>query len=191
MIKIAITGNIACGKSVAFDVIKSEGFSIVDCDDMVKDLYKNSDFINDLKKTFPEIILNETVNTKLLSEKLFSDINFKQSYENFIYPKIKVKILEFLNQNKGEKVVFVVIPLLFEAGFENLFDKIVFISAKEEIRKTRLVSRKSMLSDIADKVISSQQKEEEKISKSDYVIKNNAALEEFKCDIKKLLNNLI
>ena len=191
MIKIAITGNIACGKSVAFDVIKSEGFSIVDCDDMVKDLYKNSDFIKTLKNEFPEIILNESVNTKLLSEKLFSDINFKQSYENFIYPKIKVKFLEFLNQNKGEKVVFVVIPLLFEAGFENLFDKIVFISAKEEIRKTRLVSRKSMLSDIADKVISSQQKEEEKIPKSDYVIKNNAALEEFKCDIKKLLNNLI
>ena len=191
MVKFAITGNIACGKSVALEVIKSFGYQAIDCDDIVKDLYKNYDFIQEIKKEFPEIVFNECINLKLLREKLFNNKEFKQSYEKFIFPEIKTQILEYFKKNTDKKFVFVVVPLLFEAGFENLFDKIVFISSEEKTRKSRLISRKSMLSDIAEIVISSQQKEETKIPKCDYVIKNNGTLEEFKNAVNKFLNNII
>ena len=208
MKKIGITGNIACGKSTAYEIIKSEDFSIIDCDDIVKKLYSGADFIFETAKIFPQIITDNKINLKILSELIFSDKDFKSAYENFIFPKVREKIIEFFKENliksqptdvtlnsfqglENKHYTFVVVPLLFEAGYENLFDKIIFISSNENIRKERLIARNSRLSNIADKVINSQIPEEEKIKKSDYVIKNNGTLEEFKNAVEKLINDII
>ena len=211
MIKIGITGNIACGKSVAYDIIKSLGYCIVDCDDIVKELYNNIDFIAEVANIFPQIISENRINLKILSGLMFSDKQFKKSFESLIFPKVREKIIEYFentlkNLNKRQDVtlnsfqsliksseikIFVIVPLLFEAGFEDLFEKIIFIQADENIRYERLIARNSMLSDIAEKVIKSQISEEEKIPKCDYIIKNNDTLEEFKSVVEKLLNNFI
>ena len=190
MIKIGITGNIACGKSIAFEVIKSAGYAIIDCDDIVKDLYKDNSYIEKVAEKFPVIITDEKIDLKKLSDLIFSDNDFKEKYESFIFPKVKEKILEFFEENKGFENVFVIVPLLFEAGFECLFDKIIFISADENIRRERLIVRNSILSNMVDKVIKTQIPEEDKIKKCDYIINNNATIEVFKSVIITFLNNI-
>lgn len=190
MIKIGITGNIACGKSTAYETIKSAGYPVIDADDIVKGIYKDNLFIEELSAKFPMIISCGKINIEKLSNLLFADSKFKENYEAFIFPKVKEKIIEFLKKNNNEKT-FVIAPLLFEAGFENMFDKIIFISADENIRKERLIARKSQLSEIADKVIKNQIPEEEKIPRCDFVIKNNGTLEEFKDAVIIFLNNTV
>ena len=188
MIKIGITGNIACGKSTAYEIIKSAGYPVIDADDIVKEIYKDNLFIEELLAKFPMIIFGGKIDIKKLSNLLFTDKEFKENYEAFIFPKVKEKIIEFFDKNNNEKI-FVIAPLIFEAGFENMFDKIIFISADENIRRERLIARKSMLSDTADTVIKSQMSEEEKIPRCDYVIKNNGTLDEFKDAVMKILEN--
>ena len=190
MIKIGITGNIACGKTTAYKIIKSAEHTIIDADDIVKELYKNNLFIEELSKKFTMIISDGKINFKILSGLLFTDKDFKEKYEAFIFPKVKEKIIEFFEANKNTKKVFVIVPLLFEAKMKDIFDNIIFISADENIRRKRLISRNSMLSNIADKVIKSQISEEEKIPHSDYIIKNNGTIEEFKNAVNILLNNI-
>ena len=188
MKKIGITGYIACGKSTSYEIIKSDGFPIIDCDDIVKGFYNNNIFISETAKIFPQIIINNKIDLKILSKLIFLDKNFKEDFEKFIFPKVKEKIIEFFDKTYTVRdVAFVIAPLLFEAGFENMFDKIIFISSDENIRKERLISRNSMLSDMADNVIKLQMKEEEKIPKCDYVIKNNTTIEDFKCSIKNFI----
>lgn len=188
MIKYGITGNIACGKSVAFQIIKESGLPIIDCDDIVKELYTDDLCAAKIKKEFPQIIENNKINLKILSNLLFNDINFKKKYEAFIFPKVKEKIKEFYELKNKEEKTFVIAPLLFEAGFEDLFDKIIFISAEKEIRKERLIKRNSILSLMAERVINAQFSEEEKNKMCDYVIKNNGTLEEFKNAVINMLN---
>ena len=180
MIKIGITGNIACGKSTAFEILKAYDYSVIDCDDIIKELYSNIDFIIQVQKIFPQIISDKKINLKELSNRLFTDSDFKKKYEEFIFPKVKKEINNYFDKNMHNDKVFVIAPLLYEANFETLFDKIIFISAEENIRKQRLISRGSLLSNIAEKVINAQQDEKEKISRSDYVIKNNGTLSEFR-----------
>ena len=194
MKKIGITGNIACGKSISYEIIKTEGYPIIDCDDIVKSFYNNNIFISEMAKEFPQIIIHNKIDLKILSELIFSDKNFKDDFEKFIFPKVREEIIDFFEKCRVRRLthlpfdkIFVIVPLLFEAGFEDLFDKIIFISSDENIRKERLISRNSMLSDMADNVIKLQMKEEEKIPKCDYVIKNNTTIEDFNCSIKKLI----
>ena len=200
MIKIGITGNIACGKSTASEIIKSAGYPIIDCDDIVKELYCNKLFVEQAEKEFPSIISKGKINPKKLSGLLFTDSNFKVKYEAFIFPKVKEKILDFFENSQSagrthepdnKNIIFVIAPMLFEAGIGDMFDKIIFISADENIRKERLISRKSMLSEIADKVIKSQISEEEKIPRCDFVIENNGTLEEFRNAVNEILNDII
>ena len=190
MIKIGITGNIACGKSTAFEILKAYDYSVIDCDDIIKELYSNIDFIIQVQKIFPQIISDKKINLKELSNRLFTDSDFKKKYEEFIFPKVKKEINNYFDKNMHNDKVFVIVPLLYEAKFETLFDKIIFISAEENIRKQRLISRGSLLSNMAEKVINAQRDEKEKISRSDYVIKNNGTLSEFRHAVNLTLKKL-
>ena len=190
MEKIAITGNIACGKSCAFDIIKNLGYPIIDSDDIVNSLYEDGSVIKEIEKSLPEIIFGNKINKKALSELLFSDKKKKEEFENFLYPIVLEKIDEFFEECKSENICFVIVPLLFEAGFEKYFDKIVLITADDKIRKDRLIERKSILSCCADKVMTAQIPQNKKAERSDFVIENNGTKEEFKIAIEKLLNIL-
>lgn len=190
MLKIAITGNIACGKSLAFNFIKKLGYPVIDCDDIIKDLYSKTSVITDISKKFPYLVNNNSINLRVLSKMIFSDKKFKKDFENIIFPLVKNEILKFFNDFNDKKKVFVIVPLLFESGFDKLFDIIIFISASEDTRLKRLTERNSRLSILAKDVIKAQMPEEVKIKKSDYVIVNNDTIEKFKNDIKNVIELL-
>ena len=86
-----------------------------------------------------------------------------------------------------EKVVFISVPQLFESGFETLFDKIIFVSAKENIRLERLMKRNNLTEEEALKRISAQMSEQEKISKCDLIVYNNDGIKNLEESIKKIL----
>ena len=190
MIKFAITGNIASGKSYAYKIIKESGYSIIDCDDIVNKLYRKKCIIEKICKIFPEVITNKKIDKKKLCDILFKSGKTKKDFEKFLYPYVLEYIKLFFEKNKKDKYLFVIVPMLFESGFEKYFDKIILIKADEDIRKKRLLHRNSLLSDYAKAVIKFQISEEKKISKCDYVIENNGSLESFKTSIENFLTNI-
>jgi len=194
MIRTAIAGNIASGKSQVENILINCGFKVIDSDVVNQNLlYSDKIVINQIKSVFGTEIFDEKgkISKKKLGEIVFNSPEKKYLLENILHTKIYEEINRFFEKNKEEKVVFASIPLLFEVNWEKNFDKIIFISADENLRLERLMKRNNFSYDEAVKRINSQQNEEEKIKKSDFVIYNNSDLKELKKSVFDVIEKLI
>ncbi len=195
MIKVAIAGNIACGKSTVEQIILDFGYKVIDTDKVNHYILNNdSSAINEIKQTFKtDDILDENANIsrEKLGKVVFSSMEKKVQLEEILHKRIFDKVNDFFLENNNEKVVFVSIPLLFESKKEKLFDKIIFISADEETRLKRLMKRNNYSEEYARIRINSQEKEDEKILKSDYVVYNNSDLDGLKKQVEKIIKYII
>ena len=81
--------------------------------------------------------------------------------------------------------------MLFEAHFEDMFDKSILVMTDDEIRLKRLMKRNNLSKEDAQLRIDSQMPQEEKVKKVDYVIKNNTSLKNVEIEIEKVLNQLL
>lgn len=193
MIKVAIVGNIASGKSQVEKILLDLGYKVADTDKINHEILKTDiETINEIKNTFSndDILENDTISREKLGKIVFSNKEKKEKLESILHKRIYKKVEEFFNKNANEKVVFVSIPLLFETKQEKTFDKIIFISADKETRLKRLIERNNYTKEYALTRINSQIDEEEKLKKSDYVIYNNSGLNELETSIKDILSNL-
>lgn len=179
MIKIAITGNIASGKSTVEKIIESNGYKVYDTDKIAHEILANS---TEVKEIFG------TVDRTVLAKIVFTNKEKLQLLESIIHPQVKNKILEiFKDENK---IVFISVPQLFETGFDKLFDKIIYVTAKDEIRKERLIKRNSLTPEEAQTRIKAQNNEG-KAEKSDYIIENDEDFESLTKQVETLLSILI
>ncbi len=186
MIKFALCGNIASGKSTVQKFLEDKGYKVLDTDCVAHELLtvKNTELLNEFEKY--DVFENGEFSREKLGKLVFSDPIQKKKLENILHPQIRDEIKKFFEQNKNEKYLFVGIPLLFEANMTDLFDKIIFVYTDDEIRLKRLLLRNGYTLDYAKARITSQMRQEEKAQKSDYVINNNGSLEELYHQLIKL-----
>ena len=187
MLKVAIVGNIASGKSTVENIIREKGYTVYDSDKISHDILAGSFAV---RKMFAEddILTDGQIDRKKLAKIVFNDREKMKLLELILHPQIGTELLKIFQGE--EKVVFVSVPQLFEANFQTLFDKIIFINTDENIRLERLMSRNNMSEEDAWKRINAQVKAEEKIPKSDFVIDNNSSLENLREQIEKVLSNI-
>lgn len=194
MIKVAIVGNIASGKSQVEKILLGFGYKVIDTDKIAHELLENDiNTISEIKSVFvdDDIYTDEKISRDKLGKVVFNNTSKKQKLESIMHRKIFDKVEEFFIENSFEKVVFVAIPLLFETNQEKTFDKIIFISADEELRLKRLIQRNNYSEEYAKQRINSQLVEQEKIKKSDFVIYNNSDLQALKHNVEDVLNSLL
>lgn len=184
MLKFAITGNIASGKSLAESVI-STYYPVYDSDKLAHDVL---DTIDDFYGY--EVFTDGKVDRKKLGALVFNNRDLRKKLEGIVHPLVKEKILEIFNENKEQQYVFVSVPLLYEAGFETLFDKVIFIRIDENIQLQRLITRNNLSKEDALLRINSQMPQEEKAKRADFVFDNNSSKKEFRNVILEFLNSL-
>ena len=127
MISIAIVGNIASGKSTVENVLRKKGYKVFDSDIIAHEVLEDlSEKIIEAFKDY-DILENGRIFRQKLGALVFDDKNLKEKLENIVHPEIKDRLKKIFEENKLEKYIFVSIPLLFEVGWRNLFDKILFI----------------------------------------------------------------
>ena len=111
MLKIAITGNIASGKTTVENIIKKAGYVVFDTDKIAHEILANS---TEVKNTFG------TDNRKEIAKIVFSDSNKLKILESIIHPLVKKKLEEIFLLEYS--IVFISVPQLFEAKFDKMFD---------------------------------------------------------------------
>lgn len=141
-IKIAITGGIGSGKSEVCSYIKSVGYSVFSCDEIYSELLNNGVFDRDLKIHFGEQIFNDgKLNKAKLANIVFGSKEELKKLDEITHPKILDCAFEKM---KAHKLSFLEVPLLFENGFEELFDGVIVVLRDLNDRITSTVKRDSI-----------------------------------------------
>lgn len=190
MIRVALVGNIASGKSTVDMFLQKQGYLVLDTDKVCHCLLENNADVVRAFSSYDILDENQNISREKLGKVVFSDKNLKTTLENILHPQIRQKILEFFENNKYEKIVFVAIPLLFEANMQDLFDKILFVYTNDSIRLKRLISRNNYSEEYAKIRLKSQLSQDEKIKKADYVIYNNSTKDELEKEVVKVLEQI-
>ncbi len=172
--KVAITGNIGSGKSLVCKIFNHIGINTFHSDEETKKLY----FLPEIKKEIinhfgEEVYFSDgSLNKKLLSYHLFQNKEALQFIEDLLYPKLNQVFDEWCERQTSGFVLFES-AILFEKNFDKQFDKIIFVSAPEEVRLRRAMLRDNCDEENVRSRMRLQWDEETKISKSDYVINND------------------
>ena len=180
MKRVGITGNIGSGKSYVCKMFERLGIPVFYSDDETKKLYLIPSVKEQIIKRFGEEVYFEdgTLNRKLLSYHLFKNEEAMKFIESVLYPVLNQHFDEWCEQQTSPYVLYES-AILFEKNYGKYFDKIIFVSAPEDIRLQRVMKRDDCTEENVRSRMRLQMSEETKISKADFVIYNdgNKALE--------------
>ena len=191
ILNIGITGSIACGKSTVSNYLKDKGYTIIDADKLGHTALTSDEVREKLEKSFGlRIIENNEISREKLGKLVFGNEENLKILNSIVHPYIRKQILQLQEKHSDERLVFLDIALLFEAGFEDLVEKIIVVHINEKEQLTRLMNRNSLSSEAAMNRIKSQMSSKDKSKLGDYVINNSNTKEETYGQIDLILDEL-
>tara|TARA_B100000965_G_scaffold389866_1_gene396083 strand:+ start:79 stop:693 length:615 start_codon:yes stop_codon:yes gene_type:complete len=178
--RIGLTGGIATGKTTIANYIKKYSeIPILDADHFSKELIQPSNKgYNAVLDYFGHQIIDDSssekeINRELLKKIIFDNSKHREFIQNLLHPLIKEKMIEKCNQLEKNKILLLVVPLLFEAKFTDLCTEIWLVKCPKAIQKQRLMKRNMISDNEAEKIINIQQSFEEKSKFSDVILDNS------------------
>ena len=176
---IGITGSIACGKSTVSNYLKEKGYTIIDADKLGHIALTSDEVKEKLKKSFGLTILeNNEIRREKQGKLVFGNDENLKILNSIVHPYIRKIILQLQENHRDERFVFLDIALLFEAGLEDLVEKIIVVHVDEKIQLARLMSRNALSKEQAMFRIESQMSSKDKSILGNYVIDNVGTKEE-------------
>ena len=189
MIRIAVVGDIGCGKS---HIAKLFGLPVFNADKEVGKLYKKSKrCYSKLKKALPKYEISFPINKNTLTKAILENNYNIRKIVGIVHPEIRIKMNEFIKKNKSKKAIVLDIPLLMENKINKKNDILVFVEAnKTEILK-RLKRRVNFNKKVYKKFKKLQLSLEMKKKKSSFLIKNNFNNQLAKKNVKIVLDKIL
>lgn len=190
MLKVAITGNIASGKSAVEKILKEMDYPFLDTDKVAHKILEENAQIPESFREFDILNNDGTVSREKLGKIVFADKTQLKKLESIIHPLVKTEISAFFEQNKQRNLAFVGIPQLFESNMQELFDRIVLIYCEDKIRLERLLQRNNYSVEYAKTRLNAQIPQDKKKELCDYTINNSGTLDDLSLNVRNLLKVL-
>lgn len=187
MLKVGLTGGVACGKSTVGEMFVARGAKLIKADEIAHQLMRPGQPVyREVVKHFGPGIVQEdgNINRQELAKLAFGDGRVEE-LNRIVHPGV-IAHQERWMKEEGERhrdaVVIVEAALIMEAGVQKRFDKIVMVTCRPEQKIARFAARQSMSEGPARAEVERRQKaqlpDEEKIRAADYVIDNSGSREE-------------
>ena len=185
--KIALTGGIGSGKSIALDYAKSLGYKTISCDKISREIYRDDNLKAEIKKEFGDAVFSSDgkVVRKRLAKAVFGDSQKVAKLNALTHPVIVNKMIGQMNSSKRDCVVEV--PLLFESGIEKLFDQVIVVMRDECDRVKAVSMRDGITANEVQKRIKNQYNYAKIDKNAHTLIYNDGTVEEFKVKVKDAL----
>jgi dephospho-CoA kinase len=180
--RVALTGNIASGKSAVAEEWSRLGAHIIDADVLARRAVDpGTRALHIIGQEFGDaVIADGELDRAALGRIVFHDERKRRLLESIVHPEVERLRSEAEAQAaaRGAAIVVHVIPLLFETGLETQFDAVVLVAAPEALRLQRLIATRSLTEHDARAMIDAQQPVSAKRARADHVIENDATLED-------------
>jgi len=170
-IKIALTGGIGTGKTYISKHFLDIGIPVFYADDEAKKLYASEKILDFFADKYGELFFTDKkLDLSKLTAFVFKNPENRKKIEAFIHPLVMQKFEEWATQQTSN-IVMMESAIIFEAGLETFFDKIIAVDAPLDVRINRIKKRNSHLSeeDILQR-INTQISQEEKCKHADIVV---------------------
>lgn len=192
MIVVGITGVLGSGKSTVARFISEFGYQIIDLDAIAHSLLDLEEVRGQIVKAFGKDILQEgNVDRKKLAEKVFNDEKSLRKLEEILHPKVIKEMQKRIDElkAKGEEIVFVDGPLIFEAGVEKMFDRIVVVYSDENQIIERMRKR-GMEEEEVKARLKNQLPIQDKLRRAHHVIFNTGGKENLKSEVERFIKKV-
>ena len=192
--RIGLTGGIASGKTTIANYInKIKNITLLDADQYSKELTAPG------KEPYKQIILRfgqsitkksspeKEINRSLLKKIIFDSPEKRIWLENYLHPLIKEKFIQDFEKYKEQKTLLLIIPLLFEAQFQDLCTEIWVVKCSKKTQLNRLINRDKINEKEAKKIISTQMDFSNRINEVNLILNNEDNKYIWKKQIKELI----
>ena len=183
MLNVALTGNIAAGKSTVVELFRHWGATIIDADELVREVQApGSPVLAAIAKRFGSDVIQSdgSLDRAALRAKVMGDEAALAKLNALVHPAVQRRREALLDEawKRGDRIVVNDIPLLFEALDPRQFDVVVLVDAPVPLRHARLRALRGLSAQEADQMLAAQMPSAKKRKASDFVIDNEGDLAE-------------
>ena len=194
---IGLTGGLGTGKTTVLKLFKNSGAYTIDADKLVHQILKKPSTIKKLAAIIGKGILIERaaktfINKKRMADIIFNDVQKRKSVEKLIHPEVMKAAKDFKTKilaKKSDAIIVFEVPLLLEAGYEKIFDKIIVVYCSKKIAVNRVLrhglSRKRALQRMRAQLPISRKK-----AAADFLINNNLSISNTKSQVKEIFKKI-
>ncbi|HTH65041.1 MAG TPA: dephospho-CoA kinase [Gemmatimonadales bacterium] len=195
MLNVALTGNVAAGKSTVAKCFRHWGATIIDADELVHEVQApGSPVLGAIVRRFgPEMLLPDgSLDRAALRNRVMGDAAARRTLESLVHPAVQRRRETLLDAawKRGDKIVVNDIPLLFEALDPAQFDVVVFVDAPPTVRRTRLRALRGLQDEEADQLLAAQAPADRKRKRSDFVIDNDGSFDDLERRAREVYEEL-
>ena len=189
---VGLTGGISSGKSTVSSYFKQLEIPVIDADEVARKVVEpNSQGAIEIRKAFGSDVFEEdgSLNRQKLGALIFSNAENRQKLDDLLQPLIKIMILDEIEEyrQKGETMIVLDLPLLFEKRYEELCEEIIVVYIPKELQLERLMKRNQYTKQEALSRIDSQLSIEEKRKRATVLLDNQGTIQQLYQQVEQWL----
>ena len=193
VLKAALTGSIAMGKSTVANMLREAGVAVFDADAVVHQLYaKNGKAVEPVGQLFPTVVKDGAIDRVALSKQVLNDTHAMKKLEAIVHPLVRREQAAFLDavRSSDSSIAVFDIPLLFETGRAEEFDAVLVVSAPYEVQRARALARPGMSEEKFEAILARQVPDEEKRAAASHVISTAVPIADTQAQVLAIVGEL-
>lgn len=188
MLRIALTGGIASGKSTAAEELAARGAVLIDADVLAREVVEpgTPGLAAVVERFGAEVLAGDRLDRPALGRLIFGDPAARRDLEQIVHPRVRARAAEIEAAAPADAIVVHVIPLLVETGQADDFDLCVVVDLDPATQLRRLQERSGLSAEEAQARLDAQASREQRLAVADRVLDNNGSPDDLRRQVGQL-----